>query len=240
MPMLIGFANYLVPLHDRRPDMAFPRMNALSYWVFLFGGLLLYSSFFFGGALDTGWFSYAPLTERAYSPHDGVTSGSSPSRCWASRRSSGAVNFIVTMLRLRAPGMGLCADADVRQSRPTSTRSSSSSPSPASRRRSPCSTSTATTAPRSSTPATRRRPHHLAAPLLVLRPPRGVHPHPAGLRHHERGRAGLLAQAAVRAQLDDRHARRSSASWASSCGRTTCSPPGCPTCSTRSSPAPAC
>ncbi len=54
MPMLAGFANYLVPLMIGARDMAFPRLNALSYWVFLFGGLLLYSSFFFGGAIDTG------------------------------------------------------------------------------------------------------------------------------------------------------------------------------------------
>src|SRR5450756_2426353 len=66
MPMLIGLANYLVPLQIGARDMAFPRMNALSYWMFLFGGLLLYSSFLFGGALDTGWFSYAPLTSIAY------------------------------------------------------------------------------------------------------------------------------------------------------------------------------
>ena len=72
MPILVGFANYLVPLMIGARDMAFPRLNALSYWMFLFGGLLLYSSFLFGGALDTGWFSYAPLTEKAYSPHDGV------------------------------------------------------------------------------------------------------------------------------------------------------------------------
>ncbi|HZL04945.1 MAG TPA: cbb3-type cytochrome c oxidase subunit I, partial [Coriobacteriia bacterium] len=54
MPMIIGMANYLVPLQIGARDMAFPRMNALSYWIFLFGGLLLYSSFLFGGALDTG------------------------------------------------------------------------------------------------------------------------------------------------------------------------------------------
>ena len=73
MPILIGFANYLVPLMIGARDMAFPRLNALSYWLFLFGGLLLYSGFLYGGVLDTGWFSYAPLTERAFSPHDGVS-----------------------------------------------------------------------------------------------------------------------------------------------------------------------
>jgi cytochrome c oxidase subunit I len=105
MPILIGFANYLVPLMIGARDMAFPRLNALSYWLFLFGGLLLYSSFLFGGALDTGWFSYAPLTEKAFSPHDGVTFWIVSLAVLGVSSLVGAVNFIVTMLRLRAPGM---------------------------------------------------------------------------------------------------------------------------------------
>ena len=107
MPMLIGLANYLVPLQIGARDMAFPRMNALSYWVFLFGGLLLYSSFFFGGALDTGWFSYAPLTLKAYSPHDGVTFWTISLVLLGGSSIMGAINFIVTSLRFRAKGMGL-------------------------------------------------------------------------------------------------------------------------------------
>ena len=105
MPILIGFANYLVPLMIGAEDMAFPRLNAFSYWVFLFGGLLLYSSFFFGGALDTGWFSYAPLTERAFSSHDGVTFWTLSIAVLGVSSLAGAVNFIVTMVKLRAPGM---------------------------------------------------------------------------------------------------------------------------------------
>ncbi|HJW75157.1 MAG TPA: cytochrome c oxidase subunit I, partial [Thermoleophilia bacterium] len=105
MPILIGFANYLVPLMIGARDMAFPRMNMLSYWAFLSGGLLLYSSFLFGGALDTGWFSYAPLTETAYSPHDGVTFWIISLAVLGVSSLLGSVNFIVTMLRLRAPGM---------------------------------------------------------------------------------------------------------------------------------------
>ncbi|HMK91477.1 MAG TPA: cytochrome c oxidase subunit I, partial [Thermoleophilia bacterium] len=105
MPILIGFANYLVPLMIGAEDMAFPRLNALSYWVFLFGGLLLYSSFFFGGALDTGWFSYAPLTEHAFSSHDGVTFWTLSIAVLGVSSLAGAVNFIVTMVKLRAPGM---------------------------------------------------------------------------------------------------------------------------------------
>ncbi len=107
MPMLIGLANYLVPLQIGARDMAFPRMNALSYWLLLFGGLLLYSSFFFGGALDTGWFSYAPLSLPAYSPHDGVTFWTISLALLGASSIMGAINFIVTMLRFRAKGMGL-------------------------------------------------------------------------------------------------------------------------------------
>ena len=107
MPMLIGLANYVVPLQIGARDMAFPRMNALSFWLFLFGGLLLYSSFAFGGALDTGWFSYAPLTEIAYSPHDGVTFWTVALAILGASSIMAAINFIVTVLRFRVPGMGL-------------------------------------------------------------------------------------------------------------------------------------
>ncbi len=105
MPMLIGLANYLVPLQIGARDMAFPRANALSYWLLLFGGLLIYSSFFFGGALDTGWFSYAPLTLKAYSPHDGVTFWIVTLLLLGGSSILGSINFIVTCLRFRAPGM---------------------------------------------------------------------------------------------------------------------------------------
>ena len=57
---------YLVPLMIGARDMAFPRLNALSFWMLVFGGLLLYYSFVAGGAPDAGWFSYAPLSEQPY------------------------------------------------------------------------------------------------------------------------------------------------------------------------------
>ena len=107
MPILIGLANYLVPLQIGARDMAFPRANALSYWLLLFGGLVLYSSFLFGGALDTGWFSYAPLTLKAYSPHDGVTFWIVSLVLLGGSSILGSINFIVTCLRFRAKGMGL-------------------------------------------------------------------------------------------------------------------------------------
>jgi cytochrome c oxidase subunit I len=105
MPVLIGFANYLVPLMIGARDMAFPRLNALSFWLFLCGGLTLYSGLFFGGVLDTGWFSYAPLTEKAFSPHDGVSIWIIALAMLGISSVAGAINFIMTMLRLRAPGM---------------------------------------------------------------------------------------------------------------------------------------
>src|SRR3954468_6321311 len=68
-PLVFGFANYLVPLQIGAPDVSFPRLNALSYWLYLFGGLLVLSGFVTpGGAADFGWFAYAPLTEAAHSP----------------------------------------------------------------------------------------------------------------------------------------------------------------------------
>ena len=107
MPLIIGIANYVVPLQLGARDMAFPRANALSYWLLLFGGLLLYSSFLFGGAVDTGWFSYAPLTLKAYSPHDGVTFWIVSLLVLGASSILGAINFIVTCLRFRAKGMKL-------------------------------------------------------------------------------------------------------------------------------------
>ncbi len=75
MPILFGFGNYLIPLMIGARDMAFPRLNAFSFWISAFAGLLLYYSFIGGLGLagtgtapDVGWFAYAPLTERAFSP----------------------------------------------------------------------------------------------------------------------------------------------------------------------------
>src|SRR5713101_1354195 len=75
MPMLFGFANYLVPLMIGARDMAFPRLNAFSFWMTAFGGIFLYFSFLganglygAGNAPDVGWFAYAPLTSRTFSP----------------------------------------------------------------------------------------------------------------------------------------------------------------------------
>jgi cytochrome c oxidase subunit 1 len=101
-----GFANFIMPLQLGAPDVSFPRLNAFAYWLYLFGGLTVVSSFLTpSGAADFGWFAYAPLNDIIHSPYIGadlwiiglITSGLGTIL--------GAVNFITTILTLRAPGM---------------------------------------------------------------------------------------------------------------------------------------
>ncbi|MBF6568650.1 MAG: cytochrome c oxidase subunit I [Candidatus Binataceae bacterium] len=107
MPMLTGFTIYLVPLMIGARDMAFPRLNALSFWIQIFGGIVLYFSFFDGGAPDNGWFSYAPLSENAFSSLPGQNYWLLGLAAIGIGSLSGAINVIVTVLDLRAPGMSL-------------------------------------------------------------------------------------------------------------------------------------
>jgi heme/copper-type cytochrome/quinol oxidase subunit 1 len=72
VPMLLGFANFLTPLMIGARDMALPRLNAFSFWVFLFGGILLYFSFASGHAPSAGWFAYTPLSEKPFSTRYGT------------------------------------------------------------------------------------------------------------------------------------------------------------------------
>jgi cytochrome c oxidase subunit I len=107
MPLLIGFANYLVPLMIGARDVAFPRLNALSFWLLLFSGLLLYYSFIAGGAPDAGWFAYAPLSEKPYSTTPGMDYYAVGLLASGIGTVAAAINLIVTILKLRAPGMTL-------------------------------------------------------------------------------------------------------------------------------------
>ncbi|MEZ4572981.1 MAG: cytochrome c oxidase subunit I [Thermomicrobiales bacterium] len=107
MPALLGFSNYLVPLMIGARDMAFPRLNAFSYWLLLFGGLLLYFSFLNASPPDTGWFSYAPLTEQPYSMNKGVDFWIVGLTVTSVGTIATGVNLIVTILALRTRGMGL-------------------------------------------------------------------------------------------------------------------------------------
>ena len=105
MPLAAGFGNYLVPLMIGARDMAFPKLNALSYWTYLFGGIFMYSSFVFGGAPNDGWFSYAPLTEKSFSPTHGMDFWIMGVLLLGLATTIGSINFIVTTIQLRAPGM---------------------------------------------------------------------------------------------------------------------------------------
>jgi len=68
MPLSAAFFNYIIPLQIGARDVAFPRLNAFSYWVFLFAGIFMNLSFFLGGAPDGGWYGYATLTGKTFSP----------------------------------------------------------------------------------------------------------------------------------------------------------------------------
>ena len=114
MPFLFGFANYIVPLQIGARDMAFPRLNAFSFWLTAFGGFLLYYSFLGGAGLygvgnapDVGWFAYAPLTSRAFSPGHATD-------YWALALIVGgfgtlgtAINIVATVISMRCRGMTL-------------------------------------------------------------------------------------------------------------------------------------
>jgi cytochrome c oxidase subunit I len=106
-PILSGFANYLVPLMLGARDMALPRLNAFSYWVFVLSGLFVNAAFLIGQAPEAGWFAYAPYTSKAYSPSLGMDFYALSLIFLTVSQTAGAINFLVTIFRLRAPGMAL-------------------------------------------------------------------------------------------------------------------------------------
>jgi cytochrome c oxidase subunit I+III len=106
IPMTTGaFGNYLLPLMIGARDMAFPRLNALSYWLFLGGGIFLYSSLFMGKAPNCGWFCYTPLNTKTYDPGLNVDFYALGLIFNSIASTAGALNLIVTSFKLRAPGM---------------------------------------------------------------------------------------------------------------------------------------
>lgn len=104
-PIFFGFGNFLVPLMVGARDMAYPRLNAFGYWLFLFSGLFLYSSFLVGSAPDGGWFAYTPLTSATYSPGLNLDFWGFGLLFLGLSTTVGAVNFIASIFKLRAPGM---------------------------------------------------------------------------------------------------------------------------------------
>jgi cytochrome c oxidase subunit 1 len=105
MPLGAAFMNYFMPLQIGARDVAFPRLNALSFWIFLFGGLFLNSSWILGGAPDGGWFAYAPNTNPIFSPSHGMDFYAIGLQITGIASLVGAINLIVTVINLRAPGM---------------------------------------------------------------------------------------------------------------------------------------
>ena len=195
MPMSAAFFNYLIPLMIGARDVAFPRLNAYSFWVFLFGGLFLYSSFFLGGAPNGGWFGYAPnSTTDPVDRHDLLRARAADHRHRVDRRRgeprrhghqhARAGHDAVPHAGLRVDGPRGAVPAGLRAADHHGRRCSSC-----------CSTGGWHGLLR---PDARRRPDPVAAPVLAVRPPRGLHPDPAGVRHHQRDPAGLQPQAAVR------------------------------------------
>jgi cytochrome c oxidase subunit I+III len=104
-PLAFAFANYFVPIQIGAKDMAFPRLNALSYWLLLFGGLLVIAGFFMpGGAADFGWTAYAPLNTDEFTPNFGANLTAFGLLMLIASVTVGTVNFLVTIFQLRAKG----------------------------------------------------------------------------------------------------------------------------------------
>src|ERR671923_1400296 len=106
IPVWSGFGNYFVPLMIGARDMAFPRINAFSYWLNPLGGITMYAGLFTkAGAADAGWTGYVPLTERAYAAGMGQDLWILGLHILGISSIMGAVNFLVTIHNMRAPGM---------------------------------------------------------------------------------------------------------------------------------------
>ena len=106
-PVLSGFSNYLWPLLIGSRDMAYPRLNALSYWLFLASGLFLYTSFLVGQAPNAGWFAYAPYTLKPWNPGLNIDYYALALLFLTVSTTVGAINFVVTFFKLRAPGLSI-------------------------------------------------------------------------------------------------------------------------------------
>ena len=227
IPMTTGaFGNYLLPLMIGARDMAFPRMNALSYWIFLASGIFLYSSLALGTAPNAGWFDYVPLASRTYDPGHAIDFYCLGIIFNGIASTLTAGQFIVTIFKSRAPGMSLnrmplfcfaflAASFGLLFALPVLSRGHDH----------------ALPRPQRRHALLRRRARRLgaalAAPVLVLRPPRGLHPDRPRVRDRDRDHPGVHAARACSRSRSSRSPSCSSCSSASASGRTTCSRPGC-------------
>src|SRR5580698_3316691 len=105
MPILSGFSNYLWPLLLGARDMAFPRVNALSYWLYVAAGIFMYTGFAMGAGPNDGWFNYVPYANKEYNPGLNMDFYALGMIFLGISTTVGSVNFVVTFLRMRAPGM---------------------------------------------------------------------------------------------------------------------------------------
>ena len=105
MPIIFGFANYLIPLQIGARDLAFPRLNALSYWLLPTGGFVVYMGYFTGGAGDVGWTGYTPYASGDSSTTPGTDFWVAGQIMLGASSTLTAINFLTTMLRMRAPGV---------------------------------------------------------------------------------------------------------------------------------------
>ena len=197
-PFAFGLANYFVPLHIGARDMAFPRLNALSYWFFLFGGLTMVSGFLTAdGAADFGWTGYAPLSSVIRSPGVGADLWIIALVLTGLSGVLTAVNIVATVLTMRAPGMTMFRMPIFTWNMlVTSILVLIAFP--------------MLTAAGAMLFADRHFGAHIfdieaggatdpvAAPVLVLRPPRGLHRRAAVLRRDHRGPPGVLPPAGLR------------------------------------------
>ena len=229
MPIIFGFANYLVPLMIGARDMAFPRLNAFSFWMTAFGGLLLYYSFIggfglygMGTAPDVGWWAYAPLTAKAFSPGHATDYWALALIVSGFGTLGTAINIIATTLSMRCRGMtpdahaAVClAHAGGQRAHPRHHHAAHRGADHAAHR------------PLSGRPFLRyaggRLGRGVDALLLDLRPSRSLRAGHAGLRHRQRNYSRLFAQGDLRLSRHGRGVGRASRSSASACGRTTCS-----------------
>jgi cytochrome c oxidase subunit I len=104
VPVWAGFGNYFLPLMIGARDMAFPRLNALSFWLLAFGGIVFYATLFYHPP-DAGWWSYPPLSETLFSPSGGQDAWIFLIHLTGISSLVGAINFYVTIVNMRAPGM---------------------------------------------------------------------------------------------------------------------------------------
>src|SRR2546429_9312363 len=106
-PLAFGFANFVIPLQIGCRDLAFPRLNSMSYWFFLFSGVMMILSFFFGAAPDLGWTLYSPQNTGQFSPAIGFNLGAGALILMVVSITMSSINFLVTMFKMRAPGLKL-------------------------------------------------------------------------------------------------------------------------------------